>query len=281
MSAQIIDGRKIAADIRENIKKEVAALKNPPGLAVIIVGNNPASASYVGMKEKACAEVGIQSFKKHLPEATSEKELIKLIRQLNKNEHVHGILVQLPLPKHINEKKVMKNILPAKDVDGFHPENAGKLFSGDNTGLVPCTPQGIIELIKSTGSSLVGKNAVVVGRSNIVGKPVSILLLNEHCTVTICHSRTQNLDEVVRNGDIVVVAIGRTKMVTANMVKEGAIVIDVGSNRVEDKWAGDVDFEGVAQKAAHITPVPGGVGPMTIAFLLKNTLLAQELQIKN
>lgn len=278
MSAQIIDGRKIAAKIREGIKTEVLAMKEPPGLAVVLVGDNPASGSYVRMKEKACQDVGIQSFVKRLPADTPEKELLKLVRQLNKNEHVHGILVQLPLPKHINEKKVTTTILPEKDVDGFHAVNAGKLFSGDLTGLIPCTPQGIIELIKSTGLEMKGKRAVVIGRSNIVGKPVAILLLNEHCTVTLGHSRTKDLDKVVKEADIVIAAVGKPNLITQDMVKEGAVVIDVGSNKVGDKWVGDVDFEGVSKKAGFITPVPGGVGPMTIALLLRNTLLAQKKQ---
>ncbi|MBU0580606.1 MAG: bifunctional methylenetetrahydrofolate dehydrogenase/methenyltetrahydrofolate cyclohydrolase FolD [Candidatus Margulisbacteria bacterium] len=280
MVAKVIDGNKLAAEIKERIKKEVLALETPPGLAVILVGEDPASTTYVRMKEKDCHEVGIQSFVKRLPEDTPEKELLKLIRQLNKNEHVHGILVQLPLPKHISEKKVMATILPEKDVDGFHAINAGKLFSGDPTGLVACTPKGVIELIKSTGVEMKGKNAVVIGRSNIVGKPVSILLLNEHCTVTICHSRTQDLPGVIRQADIVVAAIGKAKMITADMIKEEAIVIDVGINRVEGKLVGDVDYEEVAKKASFITPVPGGVGPMTRALLLQNTLDAQKKQVQ-
>ncbi|MFC1517071.1 bifunctional methylenetetrahydrofolate dehydrogenase/methenyltetrahydrofolate cyclohydrolase FolD [Candidatus Margulisiibacteriota bacterium] len=278
MSAKIIDGKKIAADIREKIKKEILSLKDPPGLAVILVGKDPASSAYVRMKEKDCQEVGIQSFHKDLPEDVPEKELLKLIRQLNKNEHVHGILVQLPLPKHINEKKVMATILPEKDVDGFHAVNAGKLLSGDTTGLTPCTPKGIVDLIKSTGVEMAGKRAVIIGRSNIVGKPVTILLMNENCTVTVCHSKTKDLPAVIREGDIVVAAIGRAKMITADMVKEGAIVIDVGINRVEGKLVGDVDYDEVVKKAAYITPVPGGVGPMTRALLLTNTLEAQKKQ---
>lgn len=278
MSAKIIDGKKIAADIRAEIKKEIMALKEPPGLAVILVGNDPASAAYVRMKEKDCKEVGIQSFHKDLPENATEKELLKLIRQLNKNEHVHGILVQLPIPKHINEKKVMATILPEKDVDGFHAVNAGKLLSGDKTGLVSCTPAGIIDLIKSTGVAMSGQRAVIIGRSNIVGKPVTILLMNENCTVTVCHSKTKDLPGVIREGDIVVAAIGRPKMITADMVKEGAIVIDVGINRVDGKLVGDVDYDEVVKKASFITPVPGGVGPMTRALLLKNTLEAQSRQ---
>jgi len=278
MTAQLIDGNKLAAALREKIKKEVLSLPNPPGLAVILVGEDPASSSYVRMKEKDCAEVGIQSFPKHLPADTSEKELIKIIKQLNKNEHVNGILAQLPLPEHINEKKIIANILPEKDVDGLHALNAGKLFLGETNGLIPCTPKGVIEMIKTTGVALAGKRAVVIGRSNIVGKPVAILLLNEHCTVTICHSRTKDLGKVISEADIVVAAIGRPRMITGEMIKAGAIVIDVGINRVDGKLIGDVDFETAVQKASFITPVPGGVGPMTRALLLENTLLAQKNQ---
>jgi methylenetetrahydrofolate dehydrogenase (NADP+)/methenyltetrahydrofolate cyclohydrolase len=276
MTATIIDGKKIAAEICERIKQEVMTLKSPPGLAVILVGDDPASVTYVSMKEKNCKEVGFQSFVKRLPADTSEKELLKLIKQFNNNDHVHGILVQLPVPDHINELKITFAISPEKDVDGLHPVNAGKLLLGDNTGLVPCTPAGVIELIKSTGVALKGKRAVVVGRSNIVGKPVALLLLREHCTVTICHSRTQDLGSVIRDADIVVAAVGSTKLVTADMVKEGAVVIDVGTNRVDGKLVGDVDYEAVSQKAGYITPVPGGVGPMTRALLLKNTMQAYK-----
>jgi len=276
MTAQIINGEAIAKKIRENIAQEILTLKTPPGLAVILVGSDPASQNYVNMKEKNCLEVGFQSFVKRLPAETTEKELLKLIKQLNTNDHVHGILVQLPLPDHINELKVIMTIAPEKDVDGFHPINAGKLLVGDATGLVPCTPAGVVELIKSTGVELKGKHAVVIGRSNIVGKPVALLLLQEHCTVTICHSRTQDLAAVVRSGDIVVAAVGKAKLVTGDMIKPGAIVIDVGTNRVDGKLTGDVVFDEVSKVAGYITPVPGGVGPMTRAYLLKNTMQAYK-----
>ncbi len=279
MTAKVIDGKKIAAIIREKIKQEVLALKIPPCLAVVLVGDDPASATYVSSKEKACAEVGFSSIVKRLPGDTSEKELLKLVKQYNKDPHVHGILVQVPLPKQIDELKVIMTIDPAKDVDGFHPMNAGKLMVGEKSGLVSCTPLGIIELIKSTGIELKGKRAVVVGRSNMVGKPVALLLLQEHCTVTIAHSRTADLPAVVREADIVVAAVGKTKLVTADMVKPGAVVIDVGTNRVDGKLVGDVDYASVAEKAGFITPVPGGVGPMTITMLLKNTLLAYKHQL--
>ena len=276
MTAQIINGEAIAKKIRENIAQEILTLKTPPGLAVILVGSDPASQNNVNMKEKNCLEVGFQSFVKRLPAETTEKELLKLIKQLNTNDHVHGILVQLPLPDHINELKVIMTIAPEKDVDGFHPINAGKLLVGDATGLVPCTPAGVVELIKSTGVELKGKHAVVIGRSNIVGKPVALLLLQEHCTVTICHSRTQDLAAVVRSGDIVVAAVGKAKLVTGDMIKPGAIVIDVGTNRVDGKLTGDVVFDEVSKVAGYITPVPGGVGPMTRAYLLKNTMQAYK-----
>ncbi len=280
MSAQIINGEARAKKIREEIAQEILTLKSPPGLAVILVGEDPASQNYVNMKEKNCLEVGFQSFVKRLPAETTEKELLKLIKQLNTNDHVHGILVQVPLPDHINEMKVIMAIAPEKDVDGFHPINCGKLLIGDRTGLVSCTPAGIIDLIKSTGVDMKGKHAVVIGRSNIVGKPVALLLLQEHCTVTICHSRTQDLAAVVRQADIIVAAVGKAKLVTGDMVKEGAIVIDVGTNRVDGKLTGDVVFEEASKKAGYITPVPGGVGPMTRAYLLRNTMQAYKQLLK-
>jgi methylenetetrahydrofolate dehydrogenase (NADP+) / methenyltetrahydrofolate cyclohydrolase len=276
MTAEIIDGKKIAADIRTKVKEEVEKLSTPPGLAVVLVGSDPASEIYVRHKRKACEEVGVKSFAYDHPADFSEEDLLKLIDELNNNDEFHGILVQSPLPKHIDEQKVVETISPAKDVDGFHAINVGKLSLGDKSGLVSCTPAGIIELLKSTGTELTGKRAVVIGRSNIVGKPVSLLLLREHCTVTICHSRTKDLPSVIKEADIIVAAVGKANLVTKEMVKEGAIVIDVGMNRVDGKLYGDVDFAGVSEVASHITPVPGGVGPMTIAMLLQNTLMAKK-----
>ncbi len=271
MTAKIIDGTAIAAKIRERIKKEVASMKKKPGLAAIIVGENPASKVYVGIKRKQCEEVGIHSEEHKLPEETTEEELLSLIEKLNNDEKIHAILVQLPVPKHINTEKVLSAIALEKDVDGFNPVNIGKLVDG-NENAVPCTPKGIIRLLEESGIKIEGKNAVVVGRSSIVGKPTAMMLLNRNATVKICHSRTKNLGEATRNADILVVAIGKAKMITADMVKKGAVVIDVGINKIEGKLVGDVDFEKVKEKAAFITPVPGGVGPMTVAMLLENTL---------
>lgn len=272
--ANIIDGKKIAENIRVQIKSEISAKKLTPGLAVVFVGDNPASEVYVRNKKKACTEVGIKSFEHKLPETTSESELLKLIKKLNGDRNVHGILVQLPLPKKIDQENILNSILPEKDVDGFHPVNLGKLVSGQ-AGTRPCTPLGIIELIKSTGVEIKGKHAVVVGRSNIVGKPVAIMLLEEHATVTICHSRTENLPDVVRSAEILVAAIGKPQFIKGDWIKNGAVVIDVGINRLPDgKMVGDVDFEEAKKRAGWITPVPGGVGPMTIAMLLKNTLMS-------
>jgi 5,10-methylene-tetrahydrofolate dehydrogenase/Methenyl tetrahydrofolate cyclohydrolase len=274
--AEIIDGKKVSEHIRKEIAEEVEKLQNEtgitPGLAAVLVGENPASQVYVRNKRKACGEVGIYSEEYKLPEETTEDELLSLIRRLNEDEKIHGILVQLPLPKQINEAKILRTVSPLKDVDGFHPENVGLLVEG-NPRFISCTPHGIIKLLDYYGIEIQGKEAVVVGRSNIVGKPVSLLLLHRHATVTICHSRTKPLEEVTRRADILVAAIGRAKFITENMVKEGAVVIDVGINRLPDgKLVGDVDFEGVREKASLITPVPGGVGPMTIAMLLWNTL---------
>ncbi len=280
---ELIDGNKISAEIREKIKEEVSQLEKKPGLAVVLVGENPASKVYVNMKEVKCREVGIQSFKYELDKDIPEEELLKLIEKLNNDETVNGILVQMPVPKQISDTKVINTIIPEKDVDGFHPVNMGNLFTGNNS-LVSCTPKGIITLIESTGTDISGKHAVVIGRSNIVGKPVSTLLLQKNATVTICHSRTQNMAEICKTADILVAAVGRPKLVTADMVKEGAVVIDVGVNRVDDDsekgyhLEGDVDFENVKGKCSHITPVPGGVGPMTIASLLENTLTAYKMQ---
>ena len=275
MTAKIIDGKQIAKSIREDIKKKVTELVNQrgiqPGLAAVIVGDNPASRVYVNSKRKACAEVGIYSEEHALSKDTTQDELLQLVDQLNTNPKIHGILVQLPLPKQIDEKIILKRVSPQKDIDGFHPMNVGNLLLGSPT-FIACTPYGIMKLIQSTGIEIKGKQAVVVGRSNIVGKPVAILLLAEHATVTICHSRTQDLGAVCRQADILVVAIGKARMITGDMVKPGAVVIDVGMNRVNDKLMGDVDFDSASQVAGYITPVPGGVGPMTIAMLLQNTL---------
>ncbi|MCL5038122.1 MAG: bifunctional methylenetetrahydrofolate dehydrogenase/methenyltetrahydrofolate cyclohydrolase FolD [Chloroflexi bacterium] len=274
MSAEIIDGKQAANEIKEKLSEEIKRLAGKgiiPGLAVIMVGDNPASQVYVNNKEKACEKVGIKSWVYRLPAETPEKEVLKLIDELNGNDEVHGILVQLPLPGHIDEGKVMNLILPEKDADGFHPYNMGRLLIGED-GPVPCTPAGIMELIHRTGIEMKGKEAVVVGRSNIVGKPVALLLLREHATVTICHSRTRDLPGVCRRADVLVAAVGRAGMIKKDFVKPGAVVIDVGINRVDGKLAGDVDFDEVKEVAGHITPVPGGVGPMTIAMLLVNTV---------
>ena len=280
MPAQIIDGKQTAADIREDIKRQTAILIEErgiqPGLAVVLVGEDPASQVYVRNKEKACIGVGMYSEVHRLPESTSQEELLGLIAELGANERIHGILVQLPLPKHIDEKAVIAAIPPEKDVDGFHPVSVGNMVIGDECFL-PCTPAGIIELIKRTGIELAGKHAVVVGRSNIVGKPVAMLLLKEHATVTICHSRTPDLAVITRQADVLVAAVGKAKLIKREHVKPGAVVIDVGVNRLPDgKLAGDVDYDDVLETAGYITPVPGGVGPMTITMLLLNTLKSAE-----
>lgn len=275
MSAKIIDGKAVAARLRENLKlkiNELIAKGQPPGLAVVIVGNNPASRIYVNMKKKACMELGIYSEEHALPEDISQDELLQLVDTLNHNPKIHGILVQLPLPKHLDEQLVIEKIVPEKDVDGFHPVSVGKLMIGI-PGFLSCTPAGVMELIKETGVSIKGKECVVVGRSNIVGKPQAILLLREHGTVTICHSRTDNLPEVCRRADILVAAVGKAEFITGEMIKPGAVVIDVGTSKnAEGKLVGDVHFESAAKVAGWITPVPGGVGPMTITMLLKNTV---------
>ncbi|MGG1313577.1 bifunctional methylenetetrahydrofolate dehydrogenase/methenyltetrahydrofolate cyclohydrolase FolD [Cohnella laeviribosi] len=277
MSAQWIDGKKISGEIREEIKQEVARLKERgirPGLAVVLVGDDPASQVYVRNKARTCEELGFYSEVHRLPAETSQAELLELVARLNGQDNVHGILVQLPLPKHIEEKAVIDAIAVEKDVDGFHPVSVGNMVIGDDA-LLPCTPAGVIELLKRSGLSAAGKHAVVIGRSNIVGKPVSLLLQREHATVTMCHSRTPNLPELARQADIIVAAVGVPKLVKANWVKPGAVVIDVGVNRLPDgKLCGDVDFDEVAKVAGWITPVPGGVGPMTITMLMKNTLKA-------
>ncbi|MGI6175618.1 MAG: bifunctional methylenetetrahydrofolate dehydrogenase/methenyltetrahydrofolate cyclohydrolase FolD [Christensenellales bacterium] len=278
MNAQIIDGKKIAAETREAIKTRVHGLKKrgkTPGLAVVLVGEDPASQVYVRNKEKGCEEVGIYSRVYRLQESTSQQALLCLIEELNANEAIHGILVQLPLPNHIDELSVLRAIDPKKDVDGFHVQSAGALMVGEK-GFVACTPKGIIKLIQSTGVPIMGKRAVVVGRSNIVGKPVSLLLLQEHATVTICHSRTADLKEETLRADILVAAIGVPEFIKGDMIKPGAIVIDVGTSRVDGKLKGDVAFDEAAAVASYITPVPGGVGPMTITMLLENTLEACE-----
>lgn len=279
MAAEIISGKVVAAEIRSQLKEEVTGLKEKgihPGLAVILVGEDPASQSYVKGKARGCEEVGLYSEVILKDESISQEELLKEIDRLNEDPKVHGILVQLPLPKHISENAVIDHIAPEKDVDGFTPVNVGNLVIGGECYL-PCTPHGIIELIKRSGRDISGKHAVVIGRSNIVGKPVSLLLLQENATVTIAHSRTANLAEVSRQADILVVAVGRPKMVGADYIKPGAVVIDVGVNRGADgKLVGDVDFEAVKDIASFLTPVPGGVGPMTITMLLKNTVEAAK-----
>lgn len=275
MSAKIIDGKRISEELRLSIAE---AVKNrpegtrAPGLAVIIVGNNPASRIYVNNKKKACEICGFNSYEYALDENADENELLELIEKLNRDENVDGILCQLPLPSHMDENKVIDAICPEKDVDGFSPVNTGNLLSGKPC-FAPCTPAGVVEMLKHEGLEIAGKHCVIVGRSNIVGKPAALLMLAENATVTVCHSRTKNLTEEVKRADIVIAAIGKAGFITADMVKEGAIVVDVGINRLESgKVTGDVDFEAVKEKASYITPVPGGVGPMTITMLMKNTL---------
>lgn len=279
MCAQIIEGKKISDLIREEMITETAALKEKgviPGLAVVLVGEDPASKVYVGSKEKACLQLGFYSEVHRLSADTTEEELLAVIDRLNNQATINGILVQLPLPKHINEKAVIDAIRVDKDVDGFHPESVGNLVIGDDS-LLPCTPAGVIELIKRSGVDISGKHAVVIGRSNIVGKPVAMLLLRENATVTICHSRTANMEEIAKQADILVVAIGKAKAIDSKFVKPGAIVIDVGINRLPDgKLAGDVDFDDCLDVSGFITPVPGGVGPMTITMLMKNTITAAK-----
>lgn len=279
---QIIDGKKISAEIKDELKEKVAALKaegKEITLAVIQVGNDPASTVYVGNKKKSCAYIGIRSLAYELPEDTTEEELLSLVEQLNQSRDVHGILVQLPLPKQINEDKIIKAIAPAKDVDGFHPQSVGALSIGQ-PGFVSCTPAGIIQLLKRSGIEIDGKECVIVGRSNIVGKPMALLLLRENGTVTVCHSHTKNLKDVCKRADILVAAIGKPKFFDHEYVKEGAVVIDVGIHRNENnKLCGDVDYEDVFSHVSAITPVPGGVGPMTIAMLMYNCVQAAEMEI--
>ena len=281
MSAVRMDGKALSAKVRSSILAETEELKKKgvtPGLAVIIVGNDPASEIYVRNKEKACAEVGFYSEKFALPAETTQQELNALVQELNARKDINGILCQLPLPGHLDDKEVINLIDPIKDVDAFHPVNVGAIMIGDYHFL-PCTPAGIMELLHSTGIEIAGKKAVVIGRSNIVGKPMAMLLLHADATVEITHSKTANLKEITKEADILVAAVGRAKFVTADMVKEGAVVIDVGMNRDENgKLCGDVDFDSVAEKCSFITPVPGGVGPMTISMLMQNTLTAAKLQ---
>jgi 5,10-methylene-tetrahydrofolate dehydrogenase/methenyl tetrahydrofolate cyclohydrolase len=286
---EIIDGKAIAATIREEIKSEVSTMKTKPGLAVVIVGERKDSQTYVRMKRKACEEVGIESFHAEIPETATEKEVLDVVKKFNADARVHGILVQLPLPKHMDEEKILAAISIEKDVDGFHPENIGKLaMKGHEPLFVPCTPKGCIELLKRSGVDPSGKNAVVVGRSNIVGMPAAMLLMGANATVTVVHSKTQNPKKICREADIIVAACGSAEMVKRDWVKPGAVVIDVGTNGVEDKTkksgyrlVGDVDYENVRKVASKITPVPGGVGPMTIAMLLSNTLASGKRALEN
>lgn len=279
--SEIIDGKLISKSVKDKIAEEVKELKKigvTPGLAVIIVGENPASQIYVRNKQRACEEVGFESFKYEMPENTTQDELLELIKKLNDDDSVNGILCQLPLPKHIDESTVINNISPKKDVDAFHPENVGRIMIGDYSFL-PCTPAGVMELIASTGTDIAGKECVVVGRSNIVGKPMAMLLLHKSGTVTICHSKTKDLKAECQRADILVAAVGVPKLITGDMVKEGVVLIDVGMNRDENgKLCGDIDFDSCKDKTSYITPVPGGVGPMTIAMLMKNTLTAAKEQ---
>lgn len=278
-TAEVINGKDLSHELKMEMKQEVADLLKDgivPHLTVVLVGEDPASKSYVSGKQKACAETGMSSDLIELEDTVTEEELLNLIDKLNNDEKVHGILVQLPLPKHIQEQKVIESIDPSKDVDGFHPISIGRMMIGEDTFL-PCTPYGIITMLKSKNIDIVGKHAVIIGRSNIVGKPVGQLLLNEHATVTYCHSRTENLRDFTKSADILVVAVGKPHVINGDDIKEGAVVIDVGVNRIEDgSLTGDVDFDSAKEKASYITPVPRGVGPMTITMLLKNTIKAAK-----
>jgi methylenetetrahydrofolate dehydrogenase (NADP+)/methenyltetrahydrofolate cyclohydrolase len=269
----ILDGKLLAKKIKEDLKNKIEASGKKVSLAVILVGEDPASCIYVRNKTNDCNEIGINSLEYKLPATTKQEELMALIDKLNKDNSVHGILVQFPLPKGLDESAVVKAISPEKDVDGFSKINVGGVLMNDSDCFVSCTPAGALELIKSSGIEITGKNAVVVGRSNNVGKPMALLLLNEGATVTVCHSKTQNLAEITKNADILVCAVGKAHMITKDMVKDGAVVIDIGISRIDGKQVGDVDYENVSKIASHITPVPGGVGPMTIAMLLENTYL--------
>ena len=277
MTATIIDGKKIASKLLDNVKKRVKAMKEKPGLALVLIGNNPASEIYVNFKEKTCKEVGFYCERFNLPENVSQDELLRIIDELNQKKEIHGILVQLPLPKQIDENLIIDSILPYKDVDGLTPVNAGNLVN-DNNMIEPATARGCVALIESTGKKIIGANAVIMGRSILVGKPTALLLLQKNATVTICHSKTKNLSEITKNADILVVAIGKANFVTKNMVKKNAVIIDAGINKIGKKVVGDVDFESVKEVASFLTPVPGGVGPMTIAMLLDNTLMAAKLR---
>lgn len=281
MSAEIINGSEMAGEIKDNLKERIQEFKDEgraPGQATVIVGDDPAARAYVNMKEKVAKKLGIDSTVHQLPEDVEEKELLNLITDLNNDYRVDGILIQLPLPDHIDQNKVIETIEPTKDVDGFHPLNTGRLFSNIEHGvrMVPCTPLGSLELIKSTGIDIKGKKAVIVGHSNIVGKPMAHLLMDQFATVTVCHIYTEDLAAETREADILISAAGKPNLITADMVKEGAVVIDIGINKVDDEIVGDVDFEAVKEKAGYITPVPGGAGPMTIAMLMKNTVRARE-----
>lgn len=278
MAAQLLDGKVLSARVEEELKVRVEALLakgHKPGLCVILVGDDPASHLYVGNKEKACVRLGIASTTVRMPADTTQEQLEAEVRKANADPAIHGLLVQLPLPKHLDGARALSLILPEKDADGIHDMNAGKLMRGE-FGAVACTPKGAMYMLKSANIPISGKNAVVIGRSNIVGKPMAMLLLHENATVTICHSRTANLAELTRNADILVAAIGQPRFITADMVKQGAVVVDVGMNRVDGKFCGDVDFGPVSEKASYITPVPGGVGKMTIAMLMSNTVEAAE-----
>ena len=271
MTAKILDGKTLALQIRQQLKQKISSLQSAPCLAVIIVGNNPASEIYVKSKEKACIDVGITPKTYALDENTSQADLLNLINELNNSKEINGILVQLPLPKHLDTTTILQSITPSKDVDGFHPLNSGYLTQNTNQGYIPCTPKGIIRLIKETNLDLTGLNAVVIGRSQIVGLPIAQLLIQQNCTVTITHSKTKNLPEICKNADVLVSAIGKPEFVTKDYIKPNAIIIDVGINRTENGLKGDVCYQDGLELAQHITPVPGGVGPMTIAMLLENT----------
>lgn len=280
---KVISGKEVSLAVKEKVAAEVKEMKKDgiePCLAVILVGEDPASKVYVNNKKKACEFCGIRSLEYLLPEDTTQEELLELVEKLNNDNSVNGILCQLPLPKHLDEKAVLNTIKPEKDVDAFHPENVGHIMIGD-FNFLPCTPAGIMEMLKSENISLDGKHCVIIGRSNIVGKPMAMLMLKENATVTICHSHTKNLTEIVKQADVVVAAVGKAKFVTAEMIKDGAVIIDVGINRGEDgKLYGDVDFDACCEKSSYITPVPGGVGPMTIATLMQNTITAAKIQNK-
>ena len=276
---QLLDGKKLSAKIKENLKNEISEFVSKtgttPGLAVLLVGNDPASHTYVAMKAKACKEVGLYSIVHEMPDTVKEDDILSTIKMINENPKVHGLLVQLPLPKHVDATKILEAVAPAKDVDGFHPFNLGRLVAGLDT-FVPCTPLGVMELLAEYGIEVKGKDCVVVGASNIVGKPMASLLLNAGATVDICHIHTKDLKAHTKNADMIFVGVGKAGLITADMVKEGAVVVDIGINKVGDKLVGDVDFDEVSKKCTYITPVPGGVGPMTIAMLLSNTLKAAK-----